>query len=159
MWDVPNEWNSYVFRFSSMNWKLATKSFALIFLCWLILYFISDNPKFSTTQMIVFSALFSVGLILLEQLVRKFSQANAYISKYELKVSYKDIRDSIAIDQIESYRFKDLKVNESLLTVLKLKLKKGTTFDVGIPNSDFCNNVKSILSDTFKIPCFGSFKS
>ena len=109
--------------------------------------------------MVVFAALFSVGLILLEQLVRKFCQANSYISKYELKVSYKDIRDSIKIDQIESYRFKDLEINNSLITVLELKLKKGKTFDVGIPNSEFTNNIKSVLSGTLNIPCFGSFKS
>ncbi len=109
--------------------------------------------------MVVFAALFSVGLILLEQLVRKFSQANSYISKYELKVSYKDIRDSIKIDEIESYRFKDLEMNNSLITVLELKLKKGKTFDVGIPSSEFTNNIKTVLSGTLNIPCFGSFKS
>lgn len=158
-WEVPKEWNSHTFRLSSINWKLAKKSFVLIFLSWLLLYFISENPRFNTLQIVIFASLFSIGLILLEQFVRKLSQANAYISKYELKVNYKDIRDRINIDQIESFRFKEIQINESVLTVLELKLKKGKTFDVGIPSSNFSSEIKTVLSETLNIPCFGSDKS
>ena len=156
-WGVPEEWNTHVNSLKSINWGKALMSIIFLSVLFGGAFYLFDERGFSLYFIIIVSILFSVFLYFLEKFTRWASHPNATIYKSNIRIKYWEGTDEIEIKKIDSYRFKRLNIKDTQISVLEIKLKDGSYFEVGIPSSEFEENVRKVLSENFQIPYLGSF--
>jgi hypothetical protein len=158
-WDVPDEWNTHINNLKVTDWRKATRTISITTILYFVTGLLIDERGLEWITIL----LFALGLSLFTYFVNKFtrwaSNPKAKIYKSIIRVKYWDGNDDIEISKIDSYRFNRLNLNGSQISVLVLKLKNESVFEIGIPNQGFEEHVKTILSGKFSIPCFGSFHS
>ncbi|GEM_PF-5404634 len=158
-WILPEEWNSHVQNYQRFEWSGALKSIGLLFFLILVIFLLEER----FIQNVFLIILSSIGLALffyfleyfLTRFTRSVSSPEATIYKSVIRVKYWDSRDDIFIKDIIGYKFNRVIINSIEISVLVLQLKKDRVFEIGLPNIEFEENIKSVLTQTFNIPYFG----
>ncbi|MEP2448311.1 MAG: hypothetical protein ABJI69_13840 [Balneola sp.] len=158
-WIIPDEWNSHIQKSQRFEWSGALKSIGLLFLLILVILLLEER----FIQNVFLIILSSIGLALffyfLEYFVTRFTRSvsspEATIYKSVIRVKYWDSRDDVFIKDIIGYKFNRVIINSIEISVLVLQLKKDRVFEIGLPNIEFEENIKSVLTQTFNIPYFG----
>ena len=158
-WILPEEWNSHIQKSQRFEWSGALKSIGLLFFLILVIFLLEER----FIQNVFLIILSSIGLALffyfleyfLTRFTRSVSSPEATIYKSVIRVKYWDSRDDIFIKDIIGYKFNRVIINSIEISVLVLQLKKNRVFEIGLPNIEFEENIKSVLTQTFNIPYFG----
>lgn len=158
-WIIPDEWNSHIQKSQRFEWSGALKSIGLLFLLILVILLLEER----FIQNVFLIILSSIGLALffyfleyfLTRFTRSVSSPEATIYKSVIRVKYWDSRDDVFIKDIIGYKFNRVIINSIEISVLVLQLKKDRVFEIGLPNIEFEENIKSVLTQTFNIPYFG----
>ncbi|HCI72396.1 MAG TPA: hypothetical protein DF712_12740 [Balneola sp.] len=157
-WIIPDEWNSHIQKSQRFEWSGALKSIGLLFLLILVILLLEER----FIQNVFLIILSSIGLALffyfleyfLTRFTRSVSSPEATIYKSVIRVKYWDSRDDVFIKDIIGYKFNRVIINSIEISVLVLQLKKDRVFEIGLPNIEFEENIKSVLTQTFNIPYF-----
>lgn len=158
-WVLPKEWNLHTQKSQRIEWSRALKSIVVLFFLIMVIFLLEER----FIQNIFLIILSSIGLALifyfleyyLTRFTRSVSSPEATIYKSVIRVSYWSSKDDIYIKDIVSYKFNRVIINSTEISVLVLRLKNEQIFEIGLPNVEFEEHVKSILTETFNIPHFG----
>ena len=158
-WVLPEEWNSHIRKSQRIEWYGASKSIGLLFFLILIIFLIDE--RFLQNLFLIILSSISLALFFyfheyyLTRITRCVSSPEATIYKSVIRVRYWSSRDDIFIKDIVSYKFNRVIINSTEISVIVLQLKKEQIFEIGLPNIEFEENIKSVLTQTFNIPYFG----